>query len=114
MTIEKILNIQPAIQRLIEMDLPAQKAYELVKVAKIIDRELQAFNETRNKLIEKYGEKTEDGNTKVKDENIEQFSKDIQEIIVNEIDVPEFKISISDLSEKIDAKTLLVLDDFIN
>ncbi|MGG7215422.1 hypothetical protein ACQPUY_17780, partial [Clostridium nigeriense] len=58
-----------------------------------IDRELTAYNKEREKLINKYGEKDEEGNLKTKEDgtinilDIDSFNKDLKEILEIETEV---------------------------
>jgi len=61
----QILNIVPALEALSGKDIPITIAFLIAKTLKTFDEELTTINEQRNKLINKYAEKDEEGNNVV-------------------------------------------------
>ena len=99
---EKIVNDANILGAISQKQLPVKVSYAIAKNISKIQAELKIYNAEREKLIEKYAEKGEDG--KVKSENgsikiqkefIEKWNKDIKELmaIENEIDIHKFKLS---------------------
>lgn len=94
---ETILKTVNALGSLNEVQLPIKVAYAISKNINKIDCELKAYNSEKAKLIEKYAEKDEEGKVKadeygninIKVECIEDWNRDIQELlsIENEIDI---------------------------
>ena len=124
--LSKLVNAVSSLQGLSKRDdLPIKVAYALVKNYKKIDTELKAFEETKNKLFEKYGEKVvldKKGNvvedeskgkkvTRIKKEHIETFNKEIDKILEDEIDLQVHKIKIEIFEDvKIKPQTLMAID----
>lgn len=94
---ETILKTVNALGSLNEAQLPIKVAYAISKNINKIDCELKAYNSEKAKLIEKYAEKDtegkvkadEYGNINIKVDCIEDWNRDIQELlsIENEIDI---------------------------
>lgn len=94
---EKILNTINALDNLNNAHLPIKVAYAISKNINKIECELKAYNTEKAKLIDKYSEKDEEGklkadeygNVKIKEKEIEDWNRDITELlsIENEIDI---------------------------
>lgn len=82
--------------------LPIKLSYAVKKNIEIISRELKTYDEEREALINKYGEKDAEGKVKIENNNfiikdVENFNKDIQELQSIEIEVDIFDISLDTL-----------------
>lgn len=94
---ERIVNTINVLGELNNAKLPVKVAYAITKNINKINSELKAYNEEKAKLIDKYGEKDEKGKLKVdekgniplKEEHMEEWNRDIAELlsIENEIDI---------------------------
>ncbi|MDU2672650.1 MAG: DUF1617 family protein [Clostridium sp.] len=90
-----------------EMVLPVKASYAVSKNIKKIEKEIEAYNEERAKLLDKYGEKDEDGNLvvseeqniKIVPENVEKWNKDLSELLDIEVEVDIHKLKFSVLEE---------------
>lgn len=100
---EKIVNSIHVLSKLTNMDLNIKVSYAIAKNISKIEKELEVYNKEKSKLINKYGEKDEEGKLKknedetVKIIDTESWDKDIKELleIENEIDI--HKINEEDL-----------------
>jgi hypothetical protein len=92
---EKLANSIEVLNKITTIELPIKLSYAFSKNIIKINRELEVYNKERQRLIEKYGEKDEEGKLKVKENgninilDADNFNKDIKEIleIENEIDI---------------------------
>ena len=94
---ERIVNTIDVLGELNNAKLPVKVAYAITKNINKINSELKAYNKEKAKLIDKYGEKDKEGKLKVdkkgniplKEEHIEDWNRDIAELlsIENEIDI---------------------------
>mgnify|MGYP000051623031 CR=1 FL=1 len=94
---ERIVNTINVLGELNNAKLPVKVAYAITKNINKINTELKAYNEEKVKLIDKYAEKDEKGKLKtneignviLKEEHIEDWNRDIAELlsIENEIDI---------------------------
>lgn len=98
-TLKQILDSQQPIARLMDLKLPPATAFRLGRIVSKLDSELSVYNDQRLKIVQEFGEPMEDGmNFKIKDENIDEFNKQMNELISVEIDVEITPISIEELS----------------
>jgi hypothetical protein len=100
LTVEDVFLGQFAIAKFQKVDLPALISYRFLKLSKKILEEIKNFNDSRNKLIEKYGEKKEDGSVEIKDlSKVEDFKKEIEPILKEKIELEWTTLDISDLGD---------------
>ncbi|MDB1956828.1 hypothetical protein PMY38_11140 [Clostridium tertium] len=92
---EKLVNSVGVLNKLTGMELPIKLSYALSKNITKIDRELIIYNKERQKLIEKYGAKDEEGKLNNREDgtidivDTENWNKDLRELleIENDIDI---------------------------
>src|SRR4051812_43328526 len=79
-----IINTQESYLKLIDQGfLPILTRYSLSKDAETVTSEIQRFNQFKDNLIEKYGEKSKDGNNisiSPNSKNIPIFMKELNEL----------------------------------
>lgn len=122
---ERIVNTIDVLGELNNAKLPVKVAYAITKNINKINSELKAYNKEKAKLIDKYGEKDKEGKLKVdkkgniplKEEHIEEWNRDIAELlsIENEIDI--HMINLDDLLNSncnISPAGLVAIDFMIN
>ena len=99
---ERIVNTINALSKLNNAQLPINVAYAISKNVNKIESELKVYNTEKAKLVNKYGEKDkegklkvgENGNVSLKEEHIEDYNRDIKELlsIENEMDIHMIKL----------------------
>ena len=99
---ERIVNTINALSKLNNAQLPIKVAYAISKNVNKIESELKVYNTEKAKLVNKYGEKDkegklkvgENGNVSLKEEHIEDYNRDIKELlsIENEMDIHMIKL----------------------
>lgn len=102
-----IINNTEMLQKVAKMPLKAKLAWQVARLLKALDAEVQQFNETRMQLINKYGEKNENGelvtdeggNCKIVPENTSEFSNELTELVNAEIEVNANRIPIDSLGD---------------
>lgn len=102
-----LLNGTEALQNLSKKELKAKVAYNISKLLKSADKEVQSFNKTRMDLINKYGEKDEagelvtdeNGNCRVPDMNVATFTEELNELIDIEVELNANKIDLEQLGD---------------
>jgi hypothetical protein len=103
--LEDLVNSTEALQKLSNTSLKARPAFTVSKMLKEAEKELANFNEVRMNLINKYGEKDEDGklitdendNCKITAEHINDFSNELQELVATTIEINANKLTLEDL-----------------
>ena len=99
----KILNDAQRLGEITQKSLPVKVSYAIAKNISKIQAELNTYNTEKEKLIEKYSQKdaegkpiiSEDNQIKLQEEHLEDWNKDINELlgIENEIDIHKFNIN---------------------
>lgn len=99
---ERVVNTINALSKLNNAQLPIKVAYAISKNVNKIESELKVYNTEKAKLVNKYGEKDkegklkvgENGNVSLKEEHIEDYNRDIKELlsIENEMDIHMIKL----------------------
>ncbi|MGG7215244.1 hypothetical protein ACQPUY_16820 [Clostridium nigeriense] len=115
---ERLVNSIGVLSKLTNMELPIKISYAFSKNITKIDRELTAYNKERQKLIEKYGEKDKEGNLKTKEDgtinilDIDNFNKDLKEILEIETEVDIHLIDLESVNADINITPgeLMVID----
>lgn len=103
---ERLVNSVGVLSKLTNLELPIKLSYVFSKNITKIDAELKAYNIEREKLLNKYGEKDEEGKLKLSEKgevNIldrENFNKEIAELLQCESEIDIHLINL----EKVDAK----------
>lgn len=118
-----LLNATETLQKLSQKELKAKLALSIARVLKEAEREIQNFNEIRMNLINKYGEKddqgeliTDDkGNCKIPPEGIDTFTKELNELVNTDLEINANKLKLSDI-ESLDFTPgdMAVLEAFID
>lgn len=92
-----LLNSQQALQALAQQPLPARLAFKLSKVLKAVTKELDAFNETRIQLCDRFGKKQEDGTYEFSKANEELVNTEYQELIKTDVVLHVERIDLENL-----------------
>lgn len=103
--ISELINCTESLQKLANTSLKAKLAWQVARMLKTADLEIQIFNDTRLSLIKKYAELDENGeiitdekgNCKIGTENVSTFTNELNELLDTVIEMNVNKISIDDL-----------------
>lgn len=93
MRLQEIINVYPAIDKLAKIII----SFDLAKFFKKVKEEFLLYENEKNKLVMKYGEKNEKENRveiKADSSNYSKFLKEFEELISKEIDFKFEKIKI--------------------
>jgi len=111
LSLRKILNSTSSISKLNEVELPIKISFRLSLLSKNLDYILKIYSDKLNIIFEKYGEKIDNEQIKIKHDNVELFTKEKNELEDEEVDVDVQEIKISEIeSIKISAKDMMLLD----
>lgn len=105
LTIRKILNDTNSLAVISKKQLPIKVSYAIAKNIKKIESELKVYNEERQKLIDKYCIKDDEGknvidennNLKIADEHLDAWNKEINELVDIEVDIDIHKFNLDSL-----------------
>ncbi len=120
--ISDLLNATEVLQELSKKQLKARLAFDVSRLLKAADTEVTQFNEARMKVINKFGEKDENGelstdesgNCRIVPANIPDFNNELNELISAEVELNAKKIKM-DALEDLDftPSDMVVLEPFI-
>lgn len=105
--ISELINGTEALQKLANTSLKAKLAWQVSRMLKTADLEIQIFNDTRLNLIKKYADldefgeliTDEKGNCKIGAESVDKFQEELNELLDTLIEMNVNKISIDDLND---------------
>lgn len=86
MTIQNLIDALPAFRKLANQDLSAKTLYRVSRMMDRFEGELRAYDETRDKLVEKYCNLRENGEIVPKDGCKEQFEHEMDELLETELE----------------------------
>lgn len=123
LTNRKIVNTINSIGTVSNRSLPIKASYAISKNLLKLEKEAEIYNLEREKLLDKYSEKDEagqravdkNGNVIIKKEHIEDWNREITELldIEVEIDIHKFDLAVLDHVE-ISPQELMAIDFMIN
>lgn len=103
-TLDQIVKSVDILKTLSKQDLNARLAYKICKIILAVDEEYNTFQETRMKVVMKYGEKNEDGSIKNVDgqvmilpEYVEEAQNELKELLETEINLNINALTIDEL-----------------
>ena len=97
--IKEVLECIPVLKKLVNFSLPAKASYNIMRNMKKIEHEIKPFEESRMKLVEKYGKENEEGKISVTEENLQSFYVEIASLFEEEIEVDVRTIKIEQLED---------------
>ena len=103
--LKDIIEGTEVLKKLAGQPLRGKVAFQISKILKRLEDELTLFNNTRVDIIKKYSQtdengeliSDENGNVKLKEETIEDFNKEITELLNMEIEIDANKIALEDI-----------------
>lgn len=115
---ERLVNSVGVLSKLTNLELPIKLSYAFSKNITKIDAELKAYNVEKRKLLNKYGEKDNEGNLKQNEKgevnilDIENFNKEIAELLQceSEIDIHLIDLESINTDIKITPGELMIID----
>ena len=105
--ISELLNSVETLQKLSTKDFKAKLAWQIARLLKAAEAEIQSFNDTRIQLIRKYGEKGEDGqlitdengNCKIVENEVGNFNSELNDLLNSIVEINGNKIDIEQLED---------------
>lgn len=88
LTLREVAPMVSSLNSVMNLPLPARESYRLGVAAKMIQEKITVYEQARQNLVNKYGEKVEsEGVIRVKPENLDNFNKQIQDLLAEEVEV---------------------------
>lgn len=76
-----VVNATETFNKIMQQSFKGSLAFKIARLARELDKEMQTFNTERQKIIQKYGEKDENGELKIDENgNVKFENSKIQEI----------------------------------
>ena len=95
-TVKEIIVLQSALNS-VRIPLPAKLGFRMGGLKRQVAEHFENYNENREKIIrEKYGEEKEDGSIQVPKEKMEDYNKELKDLMKEEVTLvnpPTFKLS---------------------
>lgn len=107
---------EAALAKLSQEALPIMISYKLTKFLKAASKELAELEANRDKLVRQFGvEDSEQGRISVPQEKLEDFMKELEPLLLHEVDFEFEKIQAGTLPDtvKISPSDLILLEPFI-
>ena len=95
----EILMMKPVIDKMIQTEISVKAAFKLSKLVRVLNPELQDIEKCRAELVNKHGEKAEDGGTQVSKENEPLFIKEFDEFLQETTEVAIETMSLDELCD---------------
>lgn len=121
-TIDSLLTIKPILQKLANTSMNAKEAFQVLKMLKLIDKEYESIETVQKQMLDKYGEKNENGNFNadekgnfiIKKDLINDYVKEMQTFLSEQVELNCSKIPM-DILEKIELTPaqMMMIEDFI-
>lgn len=95
----QLLNMKKVIEKLLPQDVPVLVGYDLMKIARMFESEIEMYNKVRIKIYKKYGKEGKDKKITIVPDKIETANKDLQNLLNKEVDIKVKKIKLSSLGD---------------
>lgn len=105
-----VIESLPGLKVLSESQLPAVVSFKMSKLLKDAGENEELFVKSRNSLFQKYGSEVEKDQWKIKEECVSVFQKEMEQLLLTEVDVTDMHLNLDDLKDvKIEPKHLYAL-----
>lgn len=102
-----LLNSVEILRKLSQQDFKAKTAWQVARLLKAAEGEIQSFGDTRMNLIMKYAEKDENGelikdendNVKLIPENVATFTTELNDLLETEVEINANKLTLEQLDD---------------
>lgn len=99
LTLMQIKNAEAVLNKLLTSPLPVKVSYRLSKIIKKLNEELTQFENSRQKLFEKYGTDDGQGSLTVGDQNQAVFLSELNSLLAETVDLEDIKIQLDDIAD---------------
>jgi hypothetical protein len=103
LTLNDILNISPILHKLSKQTFQGKTVFQIARLIKLVDEELNTLDTARQKIIDKYGEKdekgqlivSENGQVHVSPANTDSCNQEFYELLSTEVNIDASPLSLS-------------------
>lgn len=114
--LETLVNTKDALETIAQKDLSIGTAYKVAKLIKLINAELEMFNEQRVKLLQDVGSTLSEDGTQynIPMNKRQEFAEKFTELVSVSVDLPIDKIDLSNEKISVSPDLLIGLEPFID
>lgn len=121
-TIDSLLTIKPMLQKLANTTMSAKEAFQVLKMLKLVDKEYESIEAVQKQMLEKYGDRNEDGNFSsddkgnfiIKKELINEYVKEMQTFLNEKVELNCSKIPMDILGKiELTPTQMMMIEDFV-
>ena len=122
LTVKELIDSIEPFKELLNLKLNGRTAYLLGRIMREVDKEYSNFQNTRNKLIEKYEMKDENGNRIINQEGnisiapdkIDKFNQELMDVLQTKIEICADTINLADIEKfEFTPQQIMILMPFI-
>lgn len=114
-TYKKIANIQDLMKKVTSSEVVVSDAIKIKDAALEMEKAYDNVQAKVMELFEKHGHQKENGSWQVNEGSEDEFKKEYNDFLNEEVDLENFPVTISDSNSlKITARDLVVLEEFFN
>ena len=117
MKLGQVVSSVSALNNLASEKMKAKQAYRISRVLMEANSHLESFNGAREKAIEEYGEKDDDGNMAIDQDskNFKKFTDEINALLDEEVEMKFNKIKLKEISSlEVSVADMVALDWLID
>lgn len=116
----RIVNDLEGLKPLMQKQLPVKVSFTIARNLVKIEEVLKVYNAEKEKIINKFAEKQEDGKVKIENdsfvilpENVEQWNTEYNELLDIENEIETYTFSIDDLKDDMSTAEIMLIDYMI-
>ena len=106
-SLNDILNATETFKVIMQQSVKGSLAFKIARLARELDKEMTTFNEERQKLFQKYGEKDENGELVIDEnniikfppENIDLINEELNSLLSTEVEVNADKLPVNEVDQ---------------
>ena len=120
-TLNYILNNNDIFRQVYQSPMPARTAFKIARLIRELEKENTTFNESRDKILEKYAMRDDNGAMMQEDNQVmispdraEDFQKEIDSLLKTSVEINADKLTLDDLADvSLSPKQIIDLGNFL-
>lgn len=122
-TMNELLNVIPVLRELSTKSFKGATTFKIARLMRELDKETILFEESRQKLAEKYGARKEDGSLdvmedgtiKLQEDKIQECNEDMMNLLTTEIEINADKIAVEAFDDiEISPSQAMIIDALVD
>ena len=121
-TMNELLNVIPVLRELSTKSFKGATTFKIARLIRELDKETALFEESRQKLAEKYGVRKEDGSldimedgtVKLQEDKVQECNEEILNLLTTEVEINADKIAVEAFEDiEISPSQVIAMDALI-